>query len=131
MRGKLCVLWLALSALASGIGCQSVRVGPPTDDGTRQRGTAIIPAHGEQEVYYPVPFLSPPNLLTKSTFDDCMVIEQKPDHFRIKNPNPFSREVSWEARGLPVTASAPVRVDLAIPPTRNSGPGTEFANANR
>ena len=134
MQGKRCGLWLVAATLAWSVGCQAVQISPSTNDLSHQHGATILPAGQELDVYYPAPFSSPPNLLTKSIFNDCLVVEQQPDHFRIKNPTPFSREVSWEARGLPVTAPAPVQVNVAIPeptPDRNSSRGTGFASSNR
>src|SRR4051794_15850307 len=116
MSRKLQLIWLGLLALILGFGCGSIQVSaPPTEDATRQRGKAVVPAGEELDVYYPVPFNSPPNLLVQSTFNDCSIIEQKPDHFRVKNNNPFSREVTWDARGVPVSTPAPVQIGVTVP----------------
>ncbi len=134
MRGALYGLWLGGFTLLAGAGCQiTSTTHAPAEGTTHQRGKAVVPPGDVLEVYYPVPFVSPPNLTTQSTFDDCSVLEQKPDHFRIKNPNPFSREVTWEARGVPVTAvSTPtVQIGVGAPPPAPAArkeERTEFAN---
>ncbi|VTS01299.1 unnamed protein product [Gemmata massiliana] len=133
MPGALYGVWLGGLVLLAGAGCQiTSTTHVPTEAATHQRGKAVVPPGDVLEVYYPVPFVSPPNLTTQSIFDDCSVIEQKPDHFRIKNSNPFSREVTWEARGVPITAvtTPAVQIGVGAPPApaARKEERTEFAN---
>jgi hypothetical protein len=130
MRGDRCGVWLTWLVLACVAGCQSAPGGPAVESAAHQHGATIVLANDEQDVYYPVPFVSPPNLQVKSAFDDCSIIEQKPDHFRLKNPNMFSREVVWEARGIPIS-SAPPAPNMVLAPARNGGPGADFTNGTR
>ncbi len=106
LRNRVVGLRTAFLLLPTLIGCAVVPT--TTEDFSRQRGKVAVPPGEELDVYYPVPFASPPNLRTETTFSDCSVIEQKPDHFRIKNPNVFSRDLTWEARGVYSQAYAPV-----------------------
>jgi hypothetical protein len=58
-----------------------------------------------QEVYYPVPYESPPNLRVDADgglAGSINVLEQKPDHFKISNTDVFGRvaTVRWTAEGM-------------------------------
>lgn len=72
-----------------------------------QRGKVYVPQGQEVCVYYPVPYLSPPNL----EFEDSdnkrhlQIVDQKPDHVRVKNTNSWPVEVPWKARGMMVTSA--------------------------
>lgn len=82
-----------------------------------------------------MPFTSPPNLHTETTFSDCLVVEQKPDHFRIKNPNPFSRDLTWEARGIPIVSNTTACAVLQVPITSEvpqlALSASDFAKTNK
>src|SRR5262245_48508598 len=88
-----CLLFLAIV-----LGCMSLSIGSHheavsnDESGAMERGKVTVPAHQELDVYYPVAFASPPNLTVDSTWDDCLVVNQAADHFRIKNPESFARE---------------------------------------
>src|SRR5262249_47420997 len=69
--------------------------------GQVQSGSASVAGHQEIDVYYPVPLVSPPNLvISESAW--VQVVDQKPDHFRVKNNTPMSWDFKWMARGVPV-----------------------------
>jgi hypothetical protein len=67
-----------------------------------QEGTAII-REEPLEVYYPVPYVSPPNLtLTGSMSAHCILVEQKQDHFKAKLAPPWGNNpssINWKAEG--------------------------------
>jgi hypothetical protein len=68
-----------------------------------QEGNAIIRSE-PVEVYYPVPYGSPPNLsLTGGPSMNCVLVEQKQDHFKAKLAPPWTNPVSitWTAQGRP------------------------------
>ncbi len=64
-----------------------------------QRGKAFVPPGGEVCVYYPVPYLSPPNL----EFEDSdskrriQIVEQRPDYVRLKNTSAVGFDLPWKA----------------------------------
>jgi hypothetical protein len=88
-----------------------------------QTGKAMVQAGEEFDVYYPVPFASPPNLEIKNNgLHAHVVVDQKADHFRVRNngraAEAFGRPpIDWTARGVrvpaPVTTPAPVTVSTA------------------
>ncbi len=105
------VFAVALLLAVGAFGCQSVRM---LDGSLQQRGSVSVPHEGEVDVYYPTPYISPPNLETDSSFNDHIIVEQKPDHFRVKNTELFPCDVSWTARGK--TAAEPqVSVNINQP----------------
>ena len=107
---------LGLSALVAASGCLAVFIDKP-DDKTWQGGTARVPAGGELEVYYPVPFAAPPNLqIDGDDPDGCVVVEQRPDHFRLRNPAERARQAKWEGAACP--ARRPPRRPKSCPPRR-------------
>jgi hypothetical protein len=98
-------------------------VAAPASDGSEglQRGKAFVPPGGEICVYYPVPYLSPPNL----EFEDSegkrriQIVEQRPDYVRLKNTSPFGVDLPWKARGVQsTTAKAPVAAPAVQTPER-------------
>src|SRR4051794_30240485 len=65
-----------------------------------QEGEVVLPARSEQDVYYPVPYGSPPNLeLDADLFHRCEVVEQRADRFRVRNPTLLPHTINWTARG--------------------------------
>jgi hypothetical protein len=89
-------------------------------DGTFcQEGEIHVLKGDEQDVYYPAPYAGPPNLELTDNVDQCLVLEQKPDHFRVRNPGPFESTLHWKARGLRVAA---VPVVTPPPPPVPAGP---------
>jgi hypothetical protein len=95
-------LWAGLVLLAIILGCMSGHTEwiHDEDGAFAQSGSVSIPANHEQDVYYPVPYHSPPNLTLEDTWNGCVVRGQWPDHFRVKNSGLFSSELTWKARGI-------------------------------
>jgi hypothetical protein len=108
----------AVLALLIVAGCMSLNIGGNSDENGAlvQTGTVSVPANAELEVYYPVPYAGPPNLEIEDWHQDCVITEQKDNHFRIRNNHgSWSRNVSWKARGLRV----PPAVIVNPPPQRD------------
>src|SRR5262249_11773804 len=115
--------WLAAAVgsgafLAFSLGCMSLSysTGPgecyKVEDGIcQQSGKVVLTSNNEIAIYYPSPYPSPPNLVVESPWDDYIITDQKPDHFRIKNASNFSRHITWTARGVrvPATIGTPVQ----------------------
>jgi hypothetical protein len=113
------------------LGCMSLSFGersaeaPAPDCGPLvQKGEVTVPAGTEQDVYYPIPFASPPNLTIRDMIEECVVVDQKPDHFRIRNERKLGVSVcghvavQWTARGLRASANpAPASAALPVPAT--------------
>jgi len=114
------------------LGCMSLGIGTrPHEEGTSagtllQTGETFIETDCDCTaiVYYPVSYLSPPNLEINYSPEqwaedpcqdrpcNCVVVEQDIDHFRVKNTGTSSRRVTWRlvtwrARGLPAPAISP------------------------
>ena len=100
--------------IAFALGCMSIQLGGrneviQTDEVTGlQTGRVDVPPGATQEIYYPVPYQSPPNLTVETFWQDCLIVEQKADHFKLKNPSGMAREVTWKARGLKMATSQPI-----------------------
>jgi hypothetical protein len=88
--------------LAFSLGCLSIggrtEIVQPADPQVA-KGTLTIPAHQSLDVFYPNPYVATPNLIVENTWNDCKIEEQQANHFRIHNPGPFAREITWKARG--------------------------------
>jgi len=101
--------------LAICLGCMSLNFGGRTEvmtreDGPGPQGGKVRLACGEElDVYYPLPYVSPPNLETERSSDDVRVVEQRADHFRIQNTSLFSRELTWTARGVTQLTCVPTQ----------------------
>src|SRR5437763_13446789 len=108
MSMKLRAAGAAAAVLAIGVmlGCMSFsfegrkEIVNSTDISYAQSGELTLTCGQVIDVYYPVPYASPPNLTLKKSSDDCCVIDQKPDHFRVQNNCGLTREVKWTARGM-------------------------------
>ena len=110
------------------LGCMSFSIGGrngtiTNEDGNSECGKLSVPGNTEMDVYYPTTFTSPPNLTVDSTWNDTIIVSQHADHFHIRNPQNFSRDIMWKARGgriaPPVTVVVPVPVPVAtanVPP---------------
>src|SRR5262249_19832252 len=97
----------SLMFLAIVLGCMSLSIGgrqggSSCEDGVSEHsGEVKVSAGRELDVYYPVPFASPPNLTLADDCDhvvqvegrpdnfDCVLLEQQFDHFRVKNVGKF------------------------------------------
>ena len=93
-----CVVFVAIC-----LGCMSIggrtEIVNRDDRASSQTGKANVPGGQQLDVYYPVPYATPPNL---EIADEFVIVEQKADHFRVKNTSTFSRTVNWTARGVPI-----------------------------
>ncbi|HZV04078.1 MAG TPA: hypothetical protein VE999_03220 [Gemmataceae bacterium] len=108
--------------LAIFMGCMSLEIGnrkvevetPHCEEGVLfQQGEAHVPANCTRFVHYPIPYPRKPNIEISTTFDDCVIAEEREDGFLLRNPNAFSRKVTWKARGMrceppPATPAAPL-----------------------
>ncbi len=118
----------ACLTLAIMMGCLSLEIGnrtiktPPCEEGVLcQEGEAHVPANSSQLIRYPLPYPRKPNVEISSTFDDCLIDEEREDGFLLRNPNCFSRTVTWKARGVkydpPLAAPSAPPPPIAIPAT--------------
>ena len=104
------------------LGCMSLNVGhldtvQPADANV-QSGKLTIPANQTLDVFYPSPFIVTPNLVVENTCNDCKVVEQRPNLFRIQNPMMFAREITWTARGEKIPA------EVLLQSLKAAAPGT-------
>jgi hypothetical protein len=115
-RFRLGAACLGLSVfVAFSLGCMSLSFGGRTEVVTPessanseglQRGEAFVPPHQDLCVYYPVAYVSPPNLEFESPDSKRLlqIVEQKGDCFRIVNNTSFGVDCAWKARGMLGTA---------------------------
>ena len=110
------------------LGCMSLSIGCRTepDSTTCQEGKVSLRKGQELDVYYPIPYASPPNLEINWDADECEIIEQKADHFRIRCKRQCEATPHWKARGLkcppPGTTPTVIVAPPAPPPSTNSPP---------
>ena len=91
------------------------RTYPPGDGILEQEGVVTLPRLMEQDVYYPVPYVGPPNLTIESPFQHCVLMSQKADHFRVMNTcNTGPEDVHWKAKGVKVLLGA-APPEVAVP----------------
>jgi len=104
---------MIVAGVVSAVVAAAVSVGVPLIWGLRggqtlsQQGKFWIGAGASEDVYYPIPYSSPPNLQVEFsqgpfTLQNVKIIEQKPDHFKIECPSPLGgrAEFRWRAEGL-------------------------------
>lgn len=99
----------------------SPKDGESVTDGL-QRGKAYAGYAQELSVYYPIAYVSPPNLeFEDDAKSQLVIVDQKPDHFRVKNTH-VGVEFTWKARGVlaPNAKASPV----------NSGTQANFGPPN-
>jgi hypothetical protein len=65
-----------------------------------QEGEISLAGGEERDVFYPIPFASNPNLELSSSFNQCVIAEQKEDHFRVQNKSWHDMEARWHAKGI-------------------------------
>jgi hypothetical protein len=113
----------SLLLLITFLGCMSLQVGGDhrpmeidSEEGVvRQSGTVTLRGDQPQTVYYPIPYISPPNLTIKDEWphERWQLVDQKADHFSIRR-EPLSLgpplEITWTAKGLKGPPAAPVVV---------------------
>jgi hypothetical protein len=84
---------------------KEVPLPPGTKSGTvADQGDAAIPEKdtnkGEVDVHYRVLFASPPNIsIVSSERENYAIVEQKADHFKIKNYSGFRDRIKWRVEG--------------------------------
>jgi hypothetical protein len=109
---------LTLGCLALSIGGKHYDHDCPTADVDRcvfqQYGNLRMGQGQELDVYYAVPYGATPNLEIKTEPGEFVILEQKPDHFRLRNTG-FLGQARWEARG--VLTAHPQIVAPSAPPT--------------
>jgi hypothetical protein len=113
------------------LGCMNLSIGgrtystsdasPPEDGVFAQEGTVHVKSDSDLDIYYPVPYQRPPNLVLKGETQTCEIVEQKEDHFRIHNPRGFQIDITWKARGLRL-AQAPATSTPATSASTTSTP---------
>jgi hypothetical protein len=109
-------VWVAiiLGCMSISIGGRQITTGTHQDGAFVQEGKVHVGPGCEQVVYYPIPYCSAPNLEIDSCLHQCVVLEQREDHFRLVNNGVLPRTVDWTARGV---RAAPVGPPPAPPPT--------------
>jgi hypothetical protein len=102
----------SLLLLATFIGCMSLEVSEPHSSITRstegvitQTGTVTVSGHKPETVFYPIPYISTPNLQIEDEWphEHWELVEQKWDHFTVRRDrNPWSSplKLSWTAKGV-------------------------------
>jgi hypothetical protein len=98
---------------------QPVKVIAPADgaEPREQQGEISVPAQGAVDVYYPVPYLSRPNLSIQNEFGArCELEVQEPDHFRLHNKGLFPHKVTWVAKGVSILVKPAAPPPPAGPP---------------
>jgi hypothetical protein len=68
-----------------------------------QQGMATVPRNETMDVYYHVPYQSPPNVqITGPSAEEVLIVEQTTDHFKVKNKdNAKPCTFNWRTEGLP------------------------------
>jgi hypothetical protein len=115
---------LALVFLGFGLGCMSLSIGGKSevvshdDVAGLERGNVHIGPGQEQTVYYPAPYMSPPNLEFEDTAvtAKCQIVEQRPDGFRVRNMGATPVDISWKTRGVKATGTTLVSVPQPTSP---------------
>ncbi len=94
----------ALVAVVLVFGLQSFQANVPRQETLPQQGEMTVPAGETVDVFFPIPYVSPPNVTLSGSFaDDVVISDQKADSFKLKNRSKsFSRSVHWRAEGRPV-----------------------------
>ena len=116
------------AALSSGmmvlifLGCMCFNIGnqiAPTET-FEQEGHVTVPANSEMDVFYPIAYAATPNLTLENGHNDCFLVEQKDNHFRVLNKNVSKeRSLDWKANGQRVQTLA---VQEAAPPVQSGTP---------
>jgi hypothetical protein len=90
----------ALVAVVVVFGLQAFH-GTVIDQGAIQQGQQTIPANTTEEVYYRRPFRTPPHLTIMGGSGYISILEQKEDHFKVKNSFGGQMSFEWKAEGRP------------------------------
>jgi hypothetical protein len=105
------------------LGCMSISIGKfgatpcctEADGIVCQEGEVTVGAGELRQVFYPVPYVHPPNLEMTDTFHNCVLVHQQENSFTVRNDAAFSVTASWKARGVR-TAPPPPEPTLLPPP---------------
>jgi hypothetical protein len=102
---------VVLGCMSISFGGKNVCCGDPQEP-LEQKGELCLEAQGEIDVYYPLPYASPPNLTVDAASHKVVVLEQKPDHFRAYGAG----KAKWVARGVRLGPTVVVNGPPALPP---------------
>jgi hypothetical protein len=115
-------LTAGLLLLGIALGCMSFTIERPErvtyvgpDAVLEQRGEVAVRSHEVVDVYYPIPYGSPPNLTLEDFFHHNEVLDQKPGFFRLKNDG-VGCTAKWVARGIRAPLPTPPDVVPELPP---------------
>jgi hypothetical protein len=98
------------------------------DDETLCQTGEVRLSSGEQDVYYPVPFASTPNLeLDPGMF--VQILDQKPDHFRIGSSVSLGN-VDWKARGIRSLPAVGTTLETGASPVTATSAGSGSASGS-
>jgi hypothetical protein len=91
-----------------------------------QNGKVMVQQGQELDVYYPVPYASPPNLQIDDTLNVHVIVDQQADHFRLRNAG-FAKAsawpgVEWTARGMRAPTPSPATPAPTAAPAQLSPP---------
>jgi hypothetical protein len=136
-RLRLLTVLATLFLLALFLGCMSMNVGNvlTSDEGVlTQSGEVTLNGHKPRTVYYPIPYISTPNLALKDFWDhdDWELVEQHWDHFTVvrkKSSWGSAIELKWTAKGLrgpppaaPVVVAPPAERPALVQPAEPTLP---------
>ena len=128
---RTCWRYLPLLACVGFLGCLSFslefagrRDSPPS--GVLEQSDCIKLAAGQKRpVYYPVPYHNVPHLELSSTWSsdlkNSVILSQERDHFVLCAQN-SSIDITWTAKGLPITVALPAPPVVVVPGTPPPAP---------
>lgn len=123
----LCVVLVVVCSLLS-MGCLSLSFGNWTSHTNEdpsvlsQTGNARVAKGQIADIYYPVPYVSAPNVELDDMFHNYEIVEQKADHFRVRNKS-GTFDVKWTARGVR-TGQPAITVPTTTVTTAATNPGS-------
>jgi len=94
----------ALVAAVLTLGIQAIRGNLARSQTLIQEGRLTVNQNQSEgvEVYYPIPYASPPHLTLVNGAAYAVIVEQKPDHFKIRAAGTtVNADVNWKAEGVP------------------------------
>jgi hypothetical protein len=95
-------LLILLGCLSIG-GTSESHAPPDTDHTFQQEGSLDLGPGQERDVYFPIPYVSPPYLeMHESNLraGTCALLAQQPTHFRVQNTTSSPARLEWKARGV-------------------------------
>jgi hypothetical protein len=124
--------WVTLAAAIVGLsiflGCMSCEVNShcvcstEPDGTTSQEGETTLQPREERDIFYFIPYAYPPNLEVSAPWNEGVIVEQKEDHFRVRNKDLYHcSDVKWKARGIradKIVKAVPMvpPIPLSVPP---------------